>query len=86
MVMHHFSCVGAELIPLKAAKNAKPTPKGYTNLLVGADLVFPINLESLIHIVGKQLFFRVNGSQNQVISFQLREQDRFHLKDRSREI
>ena len=61
--------------------NAKMAKLQLNHLLAGADLIFLKYLEGLIHKIRNQFFFRVNGSKNQIISFQLREQDRFHLKD-----
>lgn len=50
---------------------------------MGANLVFLKHLESLIHEIGNQIFFRADGAKDQIIAFQLWEEDRLHLKGRN---
>lgn len=54
------------------------------NLPVGTNLVFLKHLESLVHEIGNQVFFGADGAKGQIVAFQLWEQDRLHLKGRSR--
>lgn len=45
-------------------------------------MVFLKYLESLTQKIRKKFFFCINSSKDQIISFQLWEQDRFHLKSK----
>lgn len=52
---------------------------------MGANLIFLKYLKCLVHKISNKFFIHVNSSKDQVISLQLWEQDRFHLKSRKQE-